>query len=144
MAFVNEYVPEEDIKKYNLMEIWDSFRVPSHRGELLPGFRFTWTIDRERNIFFMPVKWGTEEDPTRRTCVLWCDGSQVIITIDHCIDKPHEVGKKSVWELVSICKPTNFTVSDGEIIKILKEALTTYGADGIWRSVPNYIVEFKF
>jgi hypothetical protein len=144
MAFVNEYVPEEDIKKYNLMEIWDSFRVPSHRGELLPGFRFTWTIDRERNIFFMPVRGGTEEHPTRDECVLWWNGSQVVITIDRCLDNLHEVNKKTVWELINICKPTNFTVSDNEIINILKEALTTYGVRGIWHSTPNYIVEFKF
>ena len=45
MAFVNEYITEEDKEKYGLDELWASYHDLRHNK--LPNEK-DWTIDRER------------------------------------------------------------------------------------------------
>jgi hypothetical protein len=53
MTFVNEYIPAEDIEKYEIKKI-DDFFLKGH-------YQPTWTIDRERNIYLRYLKNGREE-----------------------------------------------------------------------------------
>lgn len=50
MAFVNEYVSDEDVKKYGLEEINRRYSKID-----IPG-RFSWTVDRERNIYLRKMR----------------------------------------------------------------------------------------
>ena len=71
MAFVNEFVSDEDIKKYKLERLWLGF----HPGdqEVPSVYRFHWTVDRERDAFFMIVGGGGREDDAT-ICVLYWKG----------------------------------------------------------------------
>ncbi len=63
MAFVNEYVSEEDIRKYNMKEIWiDNNPVYKAKKRLPIGYRFRWTIDCERDIFLLDIGGYTDRD----------------------------------------------------------------------------------
>ncbi len=56
MAFVNEYVSEEDIRKYDLVTLRLQYNpVWKKEGKLPYNYQFTWTIDRERDIFLISV-----------------------------------------------------------------------------------------
>jgi hypothetical protein len=56
MAFVNEYIPETDVKKYDLEEIDKSL---FGRGRTSSR---DWTIDRDRDIYLRHVASGRDED----------------------------------------------------------------------------------
>lgn len=145
MAFVNEFVSEEDVKKYDLDKIWDIYH-PFSKGEPPLGFRYTWTIDKEKNIFLIPVASGREEYSNRVTCVLWWNGTRLTIKIDLAAESSSKLSDtpfKRIWELVEVCQRTDFSEPREKVISILKEALITYGYRGADRQISNTIVEFK-
>ncbi|WP_294872943.1 hypothetical protein [Sulfuricurvum sp. RIFCSPLOWO2_12_FULL_43_24] len=47
MAFVNEYISQEDKEKYGLDALWGKYHDASHQK--LPNKK-DWTIDRERDL----------------------------------------------------------------------------------------------
>jgi len=53
MTFINEYIPEKDIEKYNLKNI-DSHFHPSINAD-------DWTVDRERDMYLRQQSSGREE-----------------------------------------------------------------------------------
>lgn len=57
MAFVNEYISEEDLKKYDLVRICGEHNLPSRRGQMHSR---DWTIDRARDSFLIKV-WAHQE-----------------------------------------------------------------------------------
>lgn len=146
MAFVNEYISDEDIKNYEIEKVWLSFNA-QYIGKSRPaGFRFQWTIDRERNIYFMVVAGGGRADHEDGTaCVLNWHGRQTTVRINEADgssanlnDRPFKI----IWELLNT--PSLDSVSNQEILGALKEALTAYGYEGARLQVPSTIVEFKF
>jgi hypothetical protein len=67
MAFVNEYIPEEDYEKYGLDELDRSISPPA-----IPAGHIKsrdWTIDRKRNIYLR--KFSSERDPDETPCTGW-------------------------------------------------------------------------
>ena len=70
MAFINEYIPEEDIKKYGIREIWDTFH-PFGKGDINLQKKHSWTLDEEREIFFIPASSGKEEFSNITTCIFF-------------------------------------------------------------------------
>ena len=154
MAFVNEIVSEEDIKKFGLDELMREFRSYTWRNGRPSTFVHAWTIDRGRGIFFVPVKVVEEigpsgrPEPTRRDiCILGWQGKRVQLTIDRgagssvqFADSPFRI----VWELVDINTSQIPEMPREEIIGVLKEALTVFGHDGVHWQVPNTVVEFSF
>lgn len=146
MGFVNEYVPEEDIKNYNLDDIWLKYHpayqsVPSY-------FRHYWTIDREDNICLMLMDIGREEISNRHTFVVYWKGELIEVKLD-LAPSPESSGNLNdrpflrAWKLVSVRPSTARTVTIEQVMEILKKSLTVYGYDGVRRQVPDTIVKFK-
>jgi hypothetical protein len=50
MAFVNEYIPEADIEKYDLRRVCGERNLPSQAGQIHSRH---WTIDRDLNSFLI-------------------------------------------------------------------------------------------
>jgi hypothetical protein len=154
MAFVNEIVSEEDIRKYRLDELMHHFRSFAWRSGRPSTFTHTWTIDRERDVYFIPVKTieeigpsGRPEPTRRRVCILNWQGTRVELTIDRAAgsssnhsDSPFRI----VWELISIDQSQLSDVSREEVLRVLKEALVAYGDYGLHGQVPDTVIEFKF
>ena len=146
MGFVNEYVSDEDIKKYDLNGIWDKYH-PLWKGDYYLGERPSWTIDRDQNVFLMPLKIGGRGTGNRVKFLLWCDGAFVVISVDLSRDSSSELDAvpfKRVWELVSINPSSSIKFSAKEILRIFKEALVAYGYWGARKQIPNTVVEFRF
>ena len=48
MAFINERISDEDIEKYNLMALWDTYRADNSIKVLDDDKPYDFAIDRER------------------------------------------------------------------------------------------------
>lgn len=89
---------------------------------------------------------GREELSNRATCVLYIKGNLYEIELDIArgtslsySDQPY----KLIWELASFWPSEHKIEQRTEIINLLKDALTAYGAEGVRRQVADTIVEFK-
>jgi hypothetical protein len=128
MAFVNEYVAVEDYKY-----------IPYPAGD-----RPKWTVDRERNIYFMILpRYGPPDFPDNWSeCLLSIDGKQFVVrlktggagTSEKLTDNPFY----RVW---CIKNPEKY---ESSVLDILKEALTTYGFTGAYKQIPHMVVKFTF
>ncbi|WP_037585995.1 hypothetical protein [Stenoxybacter acetivorans] len=159
MAFVNEIISEEDIQKYGLDELMGDFHPfdldwgKGGRGRP-EGFWYSWTIDRDRGIYFMIVKTIKEIGPSdrpeptnKRIAVLNFQERRVPLIIErtHC---PHSFSDNPfllAWDLLEIDTSNVPEMSKKSVIAVLKEALTIYGYDGAYsKKIPNTVVEFSF
>jgi hypothetical protein len=155
MAFVNEIVSEEDIRKYGLDELLAEFNPFKWKRGRPPGFVPAWTIDRERGIYFGLVKSIEESgpsgrpEPTGRTSwILNCQGRRAQFTVERVweagsrelTDSPFRV----VWDLKWADTSGMPNVSQEQAIGWVKEALTVYDHAGAKGQVPNTVVSFMF
>lgn len=144
MSFVNEFASEEDIKNYKLEGVMLRYHAV-HKKTGYP-YKYKWTIDREKEIYLMPVKSGREERSNRQTWVLKTKGHEIEIVTDRVgkaqkyTDVPYVVS----WDLVTATPKQIESLSYEEIISILKEALTVYGDNGVDEFVKNPVVNFNF
>jgi hypothetical protein len=156
MAFVNEKVAEDDIRKYGLDELKRKF-FPFDRdweNGRPSGFWHAWTIDRERDIYFMPVKMITEtgpsglSEPTNKTiAILNFQGRRVRLMIErtYCPHSYTEIPFRIAWNLMELDTSTVPEIPRDTVISVLKEALTAYGYEGAKGQRPaNTVVEFSF
>ena len=142
MAFVNEYVPVLDIKKYDV----DNIMNMVHPRDKLPlYFKHKWTIDRDKKCFFIPVATGKEEFSNQHECAFFLDGHlfSVILNQHGHVDLAVKKGER-VWELVRIEKLSKISLPITEIKELLKEALTVYGYRGVAEQLENLTVKFEF
>jgi len=154
MAFVNEIVSEEDIKKYGLDELMKEFCSWAWREGRPATFVHAWTIDRSRDIYLVFVKSieevgqsGRPQPTTKKVCVLSWQGKRVQFTIDRAKGSSSmldEVPFRIVWELVQLDVSQLPDVPRGEIVNAVKEALAVFGHRGSHRQVPNTVVDFTF
>jgi len=143
MPFINEYVSDEDIKKYQLDELW--FKYNPGKNEVPSYFQHHWTVDKENNMFLKLAKTGREEHSNRLKFALYMNDDLFEVVAEKakgCSLKFSEQPYKIVWELITIT-PTKLLDKHINIISILQDALTTYGVGGILKQVPNTIVEFN-
>lgn len=143
MTFVNEYVSEDDVKKYQLDELW--FKYNPGKKEVPSYFQHHWTVDKENNVYFVLVDIGREEHSNRLKFILYINGDLFEVVVEKAKGgslKYNEQPYKIVWELIAIT-PTILLDKHKNIISILQNALSTYGVRGILKQVPNTIAEFK-
>lgn len=126
--------------------IWDKYN-PLSKGEYYLGQRPWFTVDRDRNIFFMMLGSDREEHCNRHKVLLWIEGYHVVAEIDLANGSSADLNNvpfKIVWDLVGVHLQIGTDISEKQIIELLKEALTVYGYLGIHKQVPNAIVKFMF
>jgi hypothetical protein len=154
MAFVNELVSEDDIRKYALDEVKAKFNSWSWREGRPVGFRHNWTIDRERNVYLMQAKTvekagssGLAEPTARSIWILNWEGIPIRIELEKLPASSFEFSDspfRVVWALIDMDTSPVRNVSRLEILQVLKDALMTYGYRGAQRQLPNTVVEFSF
>lgn len=146
MAFVNEYVSEEDIKAYKLDEIWLEHNVIYRKTGVPSHVRLHWTVDRDRSAYLMRVG-GGGYDQDFTDWVLHLHGKRMNVRLTmpgegskNFKEQPYRI----VWDLVRI-HPELPEMIKQEVVQILKEALTAYGYAGARNQAPGItVVEFKF
>ena len=143
MAFVNEYVSERDIEKFKLDDLCKRWW-----GHLPPRHRHAWTIDRERESFFIPMRSGREWNSNSTRAVLFYQGVELAVDVaraDGSSGMLNESPFRVVWDLEGIAFPVGAPpIPREDIESVLKDALTAFGFDGANRQLPNTVVEFKF
>ena len=154
MAFINEYVSDVDIARNSLDALLAKFNERAWRRGRPPGFRHTWTIDRERNIVLMEIvnlpDVGSHGGPFVSNASVWL---LRVSNTDHYIALKTGAGSSAelsdrpfcvVWEMIenapSICR---HDLHSG-LSTILKDALTAYGHAGAYRQVDDTRVTFRF
>lgn len=144
MAFVNEYVSEDDVKKYRLEELLKQFGRLDWIEDPLPGFRLHWTIDRERDVFIMKMRSGREEFSNCLTFAMWWKGS--ILNVELKIGGDGSlVGKvTTIWSLTKIYYPDGFSGSQAQVAQDLKDALSEYKVSGVTWPVADHEAVFEF
>lgn len=146
MGFVNEYVPEADIEKYDLHGIWDKY-YPFRKGRYFGDNNPSWTVDREVNVFLMSIGIGRGEHGNRTKFLLWWNRTHLVAELDLVEGSSGDLDANPfmrVWDLVRIDLPTELEGKRTEVERTLKEALRIYGYWGVRKQRPNTVVEFKF
>jgi hypothetical protein len=154
MAFVNEIVSEEDVQKNGLDQLLTEFNQFSWQDGRPLGFIHAWTVDRERNIFYLPVQTvevvgpsGRPEPTTKKVGILNWQGKSIRLIINRTPESSSRFKEspfKIIWELVEIDLTQVADVPVTKVLQVLKEALITYGHRGAHHQVNNTIVEFTF
>lgn len=133
MAFVNEFIPSEDVEKYHIAEIDKRFVVGGTSSR-------QWTIDRERDVYLRNVARGAAGDPDIRNQTEWTlywHGDLLVLRLD-LLEGSGERGEPgwSHWRLVWFCGtsglPSHLKSQKTQILGALKEALTVYQGAGVY------------
>jgi hypothetical protein len=150
MAFVNEFVSEEDIQRFDLDEL-----SPNWWGEGRPPkwFRHAWTIDRERDLWLIEAKMikqvgrSNRSKPTTKSIfILDWQGQRIRFLLDYAgsSDAFSDAPFHRKWSLLEKHIPATLDVPRQTVLSVLKEALVVYGLRGAHRQVPNTLVTFSF
>jgi len=153
MAFINEYISDEDVEKYQINELMNSYQG---EGQFPDEFyHHRWTINKEKESWFMWVHVPTDPlDYTRSTgeriFILHYKSKNIEIILRKIFEESSEIKTDNpfyvTWKLDHIKKPEALkNILDEEIIEVLKEALMAYGTRGIKTSIPhkNIITKLK-
>jgi len=140
MPFINEHVSEENIKEYQLDDLWRKY---TWKKEVPSYFQHHWTFDSEKNLFLKLAKTGGEEHSNRHTFSFYIKGDLYDIILDRTGSLTFSTQPYIVtWELVRIT-PSALIDKHEDLYTMIKNALTVYGDDGILHQVPNTIVKFN-
>jgi hypothetical protein len=134
MAFVNEYISEEDVAKYGLEDIDKNFIVGGTNSR-------SWTIDRERNIYLRNVMRGREEHKSLSGWTFFWHGQWIYLEME-VVDAGGKPGGAG-WvhrRLCTIELPDQLKGQRAEILAALKEALIAYKDFGIYSVCTDYSV----
>ncbi|MCB1774087.1 MAG: hypothetical protein KDI88_10755, partial [Gammaproteobacteria bacterium] len=131
-------------EKYGLRELWDRYDPDVYGGmDPFAGGLQEWVFDKQTDTFLMLVDGGGRDDPGRLTYVLhWNDQDYAaVLRLGSGSSKTFkDVPYVKYWELKNISGP-------GDIEKakqVLKSALTTYGAMGLFRKFDDVVLHFDF
>jgi hypothetical protein len=132
MAFVNEYIAEEDVIKYGLEEIDSRFVVGGVKAR-------DWTIDRERGVYLRVVARGREEISHQSTWTFYWKGQLLDVELENVstigpVDG-HRHGHKRVRSLEI---PHHLRGDRDAILSDLEEALIAYKTGGVFSSAASY------
>ncbi len=136
MAFVNEFVPDEDIKKYGLEEI--------NRCYGKSEVRLDWTVDRERDIYLRWVVTGADEFRNQHDFTFYWKGTLIFVRLK--ITNGRMMGKRGwmTWGLVMMNLPEELEEKRPEILADLKEALAAYKDYGVYSRLDELSAAFEF
>ena len=143
MAFIAEYISKEDLKKYNVVNTVNEYRIKYGCRATLSDMaiaQLDWVIDRQRDIWFIFVCDPCLPDPrdgfTGEEIYILCYKGNVIeldirriydeTTSKMLVDNPFFIK----YKLENINSSLD-GISLDELYKVLNEALIEYGESGI-------------
>ncbi len=137
MAFINEWMSQEDIKKYRFKELAEKYVRLLERDVFLR--KPNWTVDRERSVW---LKWFRNETDihidhgrTRESLfILHHKGVNIEARLWLEEESQTNIYKTPfvvIWKLLSLSPSSLESADENEIKEVLKEALSVYGSAGI-------------
>lgn len=149
MAFVNEYISDLDVKKYDIDKLWLKHRPWDRKKGRDPGIGpYQWTVDKNRDVFLMYFPGRSMPDMIiEDQWAMYWKGKA--LTLDLKLNRDESSMKladrpfRIVYEF-AIDKTQVPLEEAAELVEILKEALTVFGYDGPRKQIPETVVSFKF
>lgn len=135
MAFINEKIKnEKDIKLYNSFNL----KNPIIKEILRHESYSRWTVDREREIYFMHNGGGnSREFPGLLALVI--KNQKILLEVIAEGNGDYLVGIEAKWQILRMFIPNKLDLSKEIIMEYLKEAIETYEKgpwnDGIVKKV---------
>lgn len=136
MAFVNEYIPVDDIKKYGIEEI--------NRRFLKSNYKPTWTVGRERNIYLRQVVSGREEFASQKDYTFYWEGVLIVVRLDEAGGGVRGGKGWCHYKLLKLDLPEDLRGRRQDIINDLKEALVAYKDAGVYSATTEHVATFEF
>ena len=137
MAFINEYISAEDIKKYDLENINKKFVVGN-----VPIC--DWVINRERDIYLRVVARSREEFSHESTWVFYWHGVVIVVELENLSTNGVAGGERSGHKRIrKIDLPSNFKDRRSDILADLKEALIAYKDGGVFATATSYTLDLE-
>ena len=141
MAFVNEWISEEDMEKYHIHEIRKKMVADKLN-------RLCWVRDRERDMYLMKVN-ALGRDNEYEVWLLYARGKYAAVRIYLVGSKRLEDGTEHMrWRFVRFHKGLFFTFPEPPkedlpaIFRLLEEALSVYGGEGMREIEPAHPGEY--
>lgn len=136
MAFLNEYVPEADIKKYGIEEVDQCYGKSNMRPD--------WTIDRERDIYLRWMVSGEDEFRNQNDFTFYWKGELIFARLR--VTNSKTLGTRSWvnWRLAIMNLPDELQEKKPEIVTDLKDALTAYKDCGVYSNLIEHTATFEF
>lgn len=137
MTFINEYIPAEDKKKYNIADDSNFYLAGTS----------SWTVDRERDMFLLPrTGFGPESEPGLCQWAFYWHGHLLDVrlkSIDNGCDElgTHGWGRTKLLGISNM--PSALQSQRIQIITDLKDALTARKGSGIYSSYSSYEVTLE-
>lgn len=132
MAFINEYISDEDRKKYNIDEIDQNYVVGATRSR-------SWTVDKERDIYLRNVANGREEFSHLTDWTFYWSGELIAFRMEvkntSRIEKGHARAHKVITR---IDIPDDLQEQRQEIINDIQMALEAYRDGGVFAKSKTY------
>jgi hypothetical protein len=149
MSFVNAYVSEEDAKKYDLDNLWNKYnRWGIKMPEQLKSFdvrQHAWCVDKERGYWLFNCNCvlnydspsGIPEPTNKQVFILHVNGQNIEFILEASDWDPSDLQAigleyansfpiQIAWNIVSMTPSCLPTMSNANLLTILKEALTAY------------------
>ncbi len=137
ISFVNEYIPADDMEKYQIKEIDKKFVIGGTNAR-------DWTIDRDRDIYIRNVANGREDIRHQTTWTMYWNGDLLEMRLDSLRGGGQRGGPGwSQWKLYGLetrCLPEHLKSQRHEILDALREALLAYKDGGVFASSTTYEV----
>lgn len=135
MSFVNEYISDEDVNKYDIKNIYERFHIAYYRP--------SWTVDKERDAYLRYVQRGREESAQEIDFLFYWQGDLLYVRL-HCEGGGEFKGPGwSAYSNLRIGVPERYYLTEGielpsslraqekQILEALKDALTAYKDLGV-------------
>jgi hypothetical protein len=138
MAFINEFISENDYKIYKIEDLNHKYRLRNPKPD--------WTVDHERNIFMRLVDIGREECSNSLTFYFYWKGNEVIVIVSVEGSKLVNEKKWRHYKLVKIKIPEVIKQNEAEILADLRKALACYMVAGVRTELnqEDYKISFDF
>ncbi len=134
MAFVNEFVPEEQKTKFKQdQEVFHNPWTPR-----LPLRPYRWVVDRERNVFIIhlgadrprpPSDYATEGKPREYMALSW---NGMVVKFDATYEETGRYLDSNLvgsWEVIDIRIPPALITQRSAILELIREGLNTMEAN---------------
>jgi len=157
MAFVNEYISEEDAKKCNYFDLKNNYNLKrvTRYPYLHPqgSYKYDWVVDKERDIFFFmaghvyETSWTDRPTPSGvEIYILSIEGN--LIELELFLGEETSKNYKSdpcilAWEIQKIKNLSNLSIDKNTIVNVLAEILPIYVRRGLHINIQNPQVSLK-
>lgn len=132
MAFINEYISDEDKCKYNLDAIDEQYSFGCRHSR-------SWTIDRGREIYLREVSGGGYENPHIGNWTFYWQGELIAFRMEIVKtgrgDNGHRWGHKKITRINIPDKLLDYREA---IISDIRSALEVYKSDGVYSKAKIY------